>query len=268
VAVRSRAREIFLGSVLCLLSSCSTGSDYCSSHWNLSGKFGSCDITQFSPGLQTQSIMPNPAACETALANQCSATEQATLNAEAICLNQVVDTQASCVDGGETAWSENLLTAQRSCRDGGVGDVCLTALEDSQQPDAGSPDGDGGNGDGGPVDFCLRSVSAAYDVGSCDFGSSGLNLYFVGKVATASELPTCESGVTNCTETEVATLNAQVDCADEIPSKVGVCQDGGEAVFVSAAEAQYGACLATSANLSRRCRDPLASFYPKTPDGG
>jgi hypothetical protein len=242
---------------------CSSAGGYCTSKWSLAPEFGSCDTGLLSSDIQVTYALPYPPACETALKQSCSAAEQTILNNQAACLNRVASAQPTCLDGGEAAWSNGLVSAQAACRDAGVSQVCATALEQSQQSnDAGTTQNDGG-GDGGVIDFCKQSVSAAYHVGTCDFGDGGLNLPFIGSIVPAGEVATCESALGNCTGSDVDTLNAQVVCADGIPTKVGTCQPGNEGGFLQAAEAQYHACLGTFSNMTMRCVDALASFYPR-----
>jgi hypothetical protein len=268
VVHRSRSRFL-LGLALAASGfACSSSSgDYCSSKFTLAPKFGSCDVGLLSPDIQVTYALPDPQSCEQALTTSCTASEQQTLQNQAACLNRVASAQPTCVDGGEAAWSDGLVAAQVACRDAGVSGVCTTAIEQSQQTDDGGMTlPDGGLGDGGPIDFCKQSISAAYDVGTCDFGDAGLELVFVGSIVPASEVATCEAAITNCTSVDVDTLNAQVTCADGIPAKVGTCQAGNEAGFIEAANAQFNACLGTSSNITARCVESISSFYPR--DGG
>jgi hypothetical protein len=240
---------------------CSSGSsDYCSGKWSVA-KFGTCDVSLLSPQLEISYSQPDPQACEDALNRSCQADERATLNARFSCQSAAASAQPTCVDGGEAAWSASLLAAQTACLDAGVSDVCLSALEQSQQPDGGTPDG-------GMVGFCERSISAAYDIGTCDFGDAGLILPFVGDISSTETLPSCQSALSNCTSSDIEVLNSQVDCANGIPLAVGSCAAGGEAMFISDAEAKYRACQATSSNMTQRCVDALTVFGFYSPDGG
>jgi hypothetical protein len=250
--------------LLCL--ACSSSSDYCTSEWSVASKFGNCNTSLLSSSIQVTYALPDPQACTTTLKQSCSAAEQTVLHNQAGCLNQVAGSQPTCTAGSEASWSNSLLSAQASCQDAGVSQICLTALEQSQQSnDGGTTQMDGG-GDGGPVDFCKQSVSAAYHVGNCDFGDAGLYLPFVGAIVPMEQLAACESALTNCTSTDVDTLNAQVVCADGIPEKVGTCQAGNEAGFLEAVNAQYSACLGTFADITMRCANAVSGFYPR--DGG
>jgi hypothetical protein len=240
--------------------SSSGGNSYCSGQWSVA-KFGTCDSSQLSPLLEITYVQPNPQACEAALTQSCSESERATLEARFTCQKGVANAQPTCIDGGETAWSDSLLQAQTSCLDAGVSDVCLSALEQSQQPD-------GGMGDGGPVGFCDRSIAAAYQIGTCDFGDAGLVLPFVGDISSPETLTSCQETLAQCTDTDLVTLNAQVDCANEIPLAVGTCAAGSETAFVQSAEVKYRACQATSSNMTLRCVDALIAFGFYAPDGG
>jgi hypothetical protein len=260
---QSSARLLLSAAAFAGAVGCSNGgSEYCSGQWSVASKYGNCDTTQLNQSLEIIYAQPNPQACETALKASCSAAEASTLNARFTCQQAAASVQPTCVDGGETAWSDSLLQAQTSCLDAGVSDVCLSALEQSQQPDGGS-----GN-DGGPLTFCNRSIGAGYNIGTCDFGDAGLILPFVGDISSTETLPACQAAVANCTMSDLVTLNAQVDCADQIPYAVGTCAAGGEAAFIADAEAKYRACQATSSNMTQRCVDALTTFGFYSPDGG
>jgi hypothetical protein len=239
----------------------SGGGDYCSGQWSVTD-FGTCDISKFTPGIEVVYSQPDPQACQKAMNQSCQAGEQATLNARYSCQQAVAKAQPTCIDGGEAAWSDSLLQAQTACLDAGVSDVCLSALEQSQEPDGGT------NNDGGPTGFCDRSISAAYSIGTCDFGDAGLMLPFVGAISSPATLASCQGALTNCTNPDVVTLNAQVDCANGIPLEVGTCSAGGEAAFVDDANAKFVACQATSSNMTQRCVDALTAFGFYSPDGG
>jgi hypothetical protein len=260
---QSSVRRLLLVTAFAGVWGCSNGAgDYCGGKWSVASKYGTCDVTQLSQSLEIIYEQPNAQACETALKGSCSASEESTLNARFTCQQAAANAHPKCVDGGEAAWSDSLLQAQTACLDAGVSDVCLSALEQSQQPDGGS-----GN-DGGPLTFCNRSIGAGYLIGTCDFGDAGLVLPFVGDISSPETLPACQAALTNCTSSDLVTLNAQVDCADQIPYAVGTCAAGGEAAFVQDAEAKYRACQATSSNMTQRCVDALTTFGFYSPDGG
>jgi hypothetical protein len=248
---------------LVLLSStvsCSSAATYCTGQWSVA-KFGNCDVSKLDPGLEITYLQPDPQACTQALNSSCQAAERTTLEAQFTCQQAVATSQPTCVDGGEVAWSQALLEAQTSCMDAGVSQVCLAALEQSQQPDGGSPDG-------GPVPFCNRSISAAYDIGGCDFGDAGLVLPFVGEISSPSTEASCEGALMNCTDSDIVTLNSQVDCANGIPLQLGTCVAGGEETFVKNAEAKNTACHATKSGMTERCVEALTGFGFYSPDGG